>query len=143
MSELVSIISLGISFVALAVAVWSHARQHKLGKRMLALEEARERDRRLAKRKAELVATLDRNRLYIENKGQSEAREIAVLLDGQPVLQHPAVIQRQEEVRQVAPGSHFAYMLGVSFDTPPPGRIEISWSDDYGEPGMYRTTLTF
>ncbi len=142
MSELVLIISLAISFVALVAAAWAHVRGYKLGKRMLALEEAREKDRRLAKQKAELSATLDRDRLHIENNGPSEAREVTVLLDGQPVLQHPAVVQRQKEVRQLGPGSCCHYFLGISSQTAAPRRIEITWSDDSGEPGLYRTTLT-
>ena len=142
MNGAVAITSLVTSFVALAVAVWAHLREHRLGKRMLALEEAREKDRRLARQKADLSATLDRDRLYIENKGLSEAQELAVFLDGQPALQHPAVVQRQEEVRQLGPGSCCHYLLGISFQTKAPRHIEITWADDSGEPGLYRTTLT-
>jgi len=120
MNGVASTISLIVSVIAVAVAVWAHWREHRLGKRMLALEEARERDRRVKKQKAQLVARLNRDRLYIENKGESEAREVTVLLDGKPVLKHPAVLGGQEEVRQVGPRSRFHYLLGISFQTPAP-----------------------
>jgi len=142
MNGAVSIISLGISLLALAVAAWAHMREHRLGKRMLALEEAREKDRQVAKQKALLVASLQKDRLLIENRGEGEGRDISVVLDGKPILQHPAVAQRQEEVRQLGPRSSCRYLLGISFQTPAPRYVEITWSDDSGEPGVYRTTLS-
>jgi len=82
-------------------------------------------------------------RLRIENKSAIEARDITVLLDGKPILEHPAVPQGiGGEIRQVGPWSYFQYVLAISFQTHPPFEVNITWTDDSGEPGSYRTTIT-
>ena len=152
MSTVIAWVSLAVS---VGVAVWVHRRQHGLQARMVALEEAREKDRLLEQTKARLTAQLEsevlaqrrhesprRHFLRIENKGLSEARDIDVVLDGNPVLEHPAVPRGQPEVRQVGSLSGFNYLLAPPFKNPFPRVAEITWSDDSGEPGSYRTTLT-
>ena len=155
MSLWATTIPIVVSAGALAVAVWTHRRQHRLQERMVALEDAREKDRIVAMGKALLTAHVVseviahrrtgsalRHFLRIDNKGPAEARDIKVLLDGKPIMEHPAVVQRQEEVLQIGPKSHFDYLLALSLQANAPRQAEMSWSDDSGEPGSYRTTLT-
>lgn len=153
-SLIISIIAAVISAIAIGVSIWTHNRNHKLQARIVALEEAREKDRLAEKQKANLTARISRELLtrgarsttqhflYIENSGNSEARNIKVNLDGKSLLEHPTIMNDTEEIRQVGPNSNFRYLLVLSMRGRSPSSIEISWEDDSGEPGEYSTTLT-
>ena len=154
-SLIISIIAAVISAIAIGVSIWTHGRSHKLQTRIVALEEAREKDRLAEKQKANLTARISRELLtrgtrsatqhflYIENSGNSEARNIKVNLDGKPLLEHPTIMNDTEEIHQVGPNSDFRYLLVLSsMRGRPPSSIEISWEDDSGELGKYNTTLT-
>jgi len=101
-------------------------------------------------KKANLVASLDREpqrnyirfTLVINNEGNSEAREIKVRIDGKPLLEHPVIPSNETEIRTVGPKSFIRYNLAIASGNTGPFEVEIGWSDDSGEPGSYRTTLT-
>lgn len=140
---LVSIISIIIAIIALTTSI-------RTQKRQLAIEEKREQDRLSEMNKADLTAQLVSKSsrphdylLRIENKGLSEARDLKILLDDLPILKHPAIPQGLEEIRQIGPQSPVQYLMDISQDNHPPFDILITWSDDSGEPGTYKTTLTF
>ena len=135
---------------------------NELQERMVALEEAREKDRLTAKGTAILTAKIiaeqiaqrrsgriDRHLLRVENTGAATAREVTILLDGKPVMEHPAVSSpavqhvNTEEIRVVGPGSHFHYVLALHQNLCPPFEFEATWDDDSGQQGRYATTLTF
>ncbi len=155
-SLIISIIAAVISAIAIGVSIWTHNRNHKLQARIVALEEAREKDRLAEKKKANLTANIEKevlisrngrkqtnqHFLYIENSGNSEARNIKVNLDGKPLLEHSTILKNTEEITQVGPNSDFRYLLVLSMQGRPPSSIEITWEDDSGEPGKYSTTLT-
>ena len=155
MSTLIPVLSLVVSAIALGVAIWAHVRGHRFGKRMVALEEARESDRIRQGAKANLVADIQRGdgsgpvwRLEVENRGQAEARDVTVLLDAQPILDHPGVARATQqglnrELRHLAAGARFRYVLAPTLGCRPPWELEITWTDDSGEPGSYQATLTF
>lgn len=117
-------------------------------RRMYRPQDHRQNQQNLAHRAclvAQLVHGKGNNdyRLRIENKSAIEARDITVLLDGKPILEHPAIPQGiGGEIRQVGPWSYFQYLLAISFQTHPPFEVNITWTDDSGEPGSYRTTVT-
>jgi len=159
MIEMVSAIIAG---VAVVVAVVFGIRNHRLGKqnsdlqkRLLALEESRENDRIREAAKANLVADILRGdgtgpawRLEIENRGRAEARDVTVMLEGQPILDHPGVAPatRQglnQQLCHLPGGARFRYVLAPSLQCRPPWELYITWTDDSGEPGAYQTTLTF
>ena len=154
-SLIISIIAVGISAIAIGVSIWTHNRNHKLQARIVALEEARETDRLTEKKKAILTAHIvsgsypniaggqtPEYKLRIENKGLGEARDVKVILDDKPILEHPAIPQGTSEVTKVGPNSPIQYLLSLSMQTTPPFILEITWEDDSGEPGEYSTTLT-
>jgi hypothetical protein len=155
-SLIISIVAVIISATAVGVSVWTHIRSHKLQKRIVALEEARERDRLTDKRKAYLVAKIVKEELarsgdsrifrtyhlVVENKGLAEARNIVLLLADTPVLKNSAVINSQTEVKQIGPQSSFRYEFEKGFMKNLPLKVDITWEDDSGEPGKYSTTLT-
>jgi len=149
-SLIISIIAAVISAFAIGVSIWTHNRNHKLQARIVALEEAREKDRLAEKQKANLTARIMRepgtrnmrDLLVIENSGHGEARNIKIILANKPILEHPAVLQGTNEVTKVGPNSHIQYLLALCMGNYPPFDIEITWEDDSGESGKYSTTLT-
>lgn len=155
-SLIISIFAAVISAIAIGVSIWTHNRNHKLQARIVALEEAREKDRLAEKKKANLTAKITKeelrrsstSRIYwqyhlvVENKGLSEARDIEIILAGKPILEHPAIPQGTDEITRVGPNSSIQYLLAPSMGNYPPFDIEITWEDDSGEVGEYSTTLT-
>jgi hypothetical protein len=144
MSTAIALISL---LVSVGVAIWVHQREHALGKRMLALEEARERDRLRAQGKAVLTARLEEHgqghRLVIENIGAAEASNVNAKLDGKPIMEHEAMPRGEKEKRLIGSHSQVNYIMAISRGCVPPFELELTWEDASGEPGQYRTTITF
>jgi hypothetical protein len=139
-----------LSLLAIIVSVLSWVTSWKTQKRLVVIEESRERDRLRQTRKAKIRAELAREqrgdripeRLRIYNDGESEAREVTIKLAGKPIREHRAVIDTRSEISQVGPRSCVQYMLALTHANFPPWGIEITWIDDSGEPGIYRTTIT-
>jgi len=130
-------------------------KSHNVQKRQVAMEEKRERDRLIEKKKARLLAEIVRedvvrgthagtaHRLSITNKGQAEARDIKLTIDGKPILEHPAIPHRVlQEFHILGPGSSAQFPVAVTRATHLPWQVEVDWTDDSGEPGHYRTIVT-
>lgn len=145
----VSLAAIVFSFIA-----WFKTRQ--IEKKQLDIEQAREKDRLAEKQKANLTAKIvseplrsvtghkqiTQHLLRIDNTGHAQAHNIKVLLDGKSLLEHPAILKNEKEIRQVGPNSQFQYVLATTMQARLPSDLRIKWSDDSGEPGSYRTTLT-
>ena len=128
-------------------------KSHNVHKRQVEIEEKRERDRLIEKKKAKLVAEIVReaevrgrhagtaHRLRITNKGQAEARDIKLTLDGKLMHEHPAILSGVQEVHLLGPGSSAKFPLAITSSRHLPSQVEANWTDDSGEPGHYRTTL--
>lgn len=148
MSGWIAVLSLIVSGVAIVIAALAHVREHRLSKRMVALEESREQDRIQQKRRANVVARLERDsttkvlHLVFENTGAAEARGIQILMEGKPILKHPAMARNPKEIRQVGSNSSFRYLMMAKPSLMPPYTLDITWSDDSGQQGSYRTTVT-
>ncbi len=147
-SSVVSIIALVISGIAATISGVALYKSWKTQTRQLDIEEAREEDRRRDRQKANLVARIDVERtekarllyLCVENIGNSEARDIKVMLDGRPAENYKAVDLREKSLRRLGPKSQLRSRLVFS-DLNPTFAIEIHWVDDSGEEGCYRTSL--
>ncbi len=135
----IAILSLGVSALAFLNS-----------RKAIKIEEARERDRIAQSGKANLVARLSNyddyngGALIVENLGSSSANNIKVEMDKRPISKHPDFRRDFKEVKYVGANSSFSYKFGGMFlwKSKPPFKIEITWEDDSGEPGNYRTTLT-
>ena len=155
-SLIISIIAAVISAIAIGVSIWTHNRNHKLQTRIVALEEAREKDRLAEKNKANLTAKITKeelrrssthriswqHHLVVENKGFGEARNIRLLVDGKSVVEHQGIVPPERVVEQIGPQSSFRYNLRLGTGIEIPAQADITWEDDSGEPGEYSTTLT-
>jgi hypothetical protein len=140
-SDLISIVSVVIAALALYVS-WRNQR------RITAIEEARERDRLMEQKRAALTARLavgsydEGSFLWIENHGRAEARDIRVTLAGRPVMEVEEILPGQEEIRTLGGRSAAAYRIVMHDAFPLQVPVEVAWSDDSGEPGLFRSTLT-
>jgi len=106
-----------------------------------------EKARRSEERAASLISYFHfdgkRRTLRIENKGNGEARNIRVFLDGHPLEQHPCWIQNQPNKISTLCGQGFGdYILALSTSNPFPQVAEIHWEDDVKEDNVSRSSLT-
>lgn len=150
-SSLAGVVIGALSFVVSCVAVWVawRANRKALGiqARILEIEEQRERDKRLSASRASLRPELRKtasgsHRLYLVNSGMAAARNVRVMLDGQPLSEHPAAVQGNEMPTRVEPNSEVSCLLAFTFACSPPFDIEVRWEDDSGTDRLYTGTLT-
>lgn len=152
LSIVVSLLSACFSFHANKNSLALQKEQTEMQKRITQIEEAREQDRAIQSRKANLKAELrkdERNnyRLVIKNSGQGTARNVKATLDGKPISEHPAILfdkETKEDALIIGPHSGISYIICITKDpgTSPPFEFKVTWEDDSGEPGEYETTLT-
>lgn len=106
-----------------------------------------EKARRSEERAASLISYFyfdgQRRTLRIENKGNAEARNIRVFLDGQPLEQHHCWVQNQPNKITTLCGQGFGdYILALSSSKPFPEIAEIHWEDDVRKDNVSRSSLT-
>jgi len=147
-------ISLVISVVAVAVAIYFGIKTHHLGKenadlqrRLVKIEEAKEYERKKVTSQARLQAAIvdhgqHNYRLVIENAGDCEARNVELKMDGQPFDDHQAAVSSDGKINHIGPHSQATRLLALTMGCAPPFECEISWEDDSNEVGHYQTTLT-
>ena len=73
--------------------------------------------------------------LELKNIGPSEARDITLLLDGEPLLIHKAVRDIQKEVKQMDAGTSREFQMFVTAGMSNNFELDVSWTDDSREPG--------
>ena len=156
-------ITLTVSFLALlvsaasAIATWrTNSRQSQYQERLVTLETAREQDRQRLARSAEVRASIDRGKqhfrermigsspqywLVIRNDGMALARNVRILLDRKPILEHPLVPDGEEEITTIGPGTEHRYNLAVSVQSVRIVDVLIQWDDDSGEPRRWESKL--
>ena len=141
----------GGSLVVSMLAVWKSSRAQREAnaaqKRIVEIEEQREREKRLEAKQAHLRPELrkverDTYRLYLLNHGKAEARNIRIKLDGMPLAEHCAAVQNDRMPVFLGPGAECSVPLAFRYGCAPPFEIEITWDDDYSTDRSYRTTLT-
>jgi len=123
-------------------------RQVVLQDRLTQIEQSREHAKLMQSLQAVLRAELrktDRSswRLFVANTGQGTARNVAITLDGKPLLEHDAVPRGEQETKMIGPESEISYCMAICSGCCPPFDLEATWDDDSGQQGRYGTTLTF
>ena len=150
---MLSVLGFVTGLIALFVSIWSvlSARrtaniQNSLQERLLALETAREQDRQREARSAQVRAEVHRTgrdwRLIILNEGSATARNVAIQLDGAPLMVHTLIPQGQEEVRMLGPGGSARYLLAPAMGKPMTVEARITWDDDSGEIRSWESQLS-
>lgn len=146
-------IALGLS--ALALLVSARAAQSasaaslaatKLQARTLALEEARELDRRAAATKAQVVAFLRRGerdtQLCLRNDGRATASNVQVLLDGKTLREHPLRVAVPQHPMSLAPSGEIGIPLSNAVGTPTHFRLRVTWDDLSTESGTWESDIS-
>ena len=153
----VSVLALIVS-AASAIATWrTNSRQIKHQERLVNLETAREQDRQRLAQSAEVWAFIDRGEqpylqwtvktywLVIRNDGMALARNVRVLLDEKPFIEHVLVQDVEEEITTIGSGSEHRYSLAVTRRSDPQSErvvhVLIQWDDDSGEPHRWESKL--
>jgi len=133
------------------IAVWKSSQAQREAnearKRIVEIEEQREREKRFEAKQANLRPELRKveggiYRLYLVNHGKAEARNIRIKLDGTPLAEHCAAVQNERMPEFLGPGAECSVLLAISYGCVPPFKTEITWDDDYGTNRTYYTTLT-
>ena len=143
MSDALSIIAIIIAGISFVFAVISFKKSHRIEKRQLEIEEERRSEEKAASLIAYFYFDGKRRTLRIENKGNGEARNITVLLDGQALEQHPCWVSNQPNRITTLCGQGFGdYILVLTSSTPFPELIELHWEDDVKKDNISRSSLT-
>lgn len=146
-----------VSIVAIFFAWRTASRQNALQERMVTLEDARERDRLRQARSAEVRASIQRETphwrearlagkgqqywLVVRNDGSVTARNVDVLLDGRPALEHPLVPRGENDITDLGPGADFRYILAVTLGSARVLNARVEWQDDSGESRTWESQL--
>lgn len=148
-------ISIGIAFISVVAAIYFGFKSQRLEKkntdlqkRLLEIEETRDRERKRIALKANLTARIENYgqssyRLVVENTGNGEARNIVLKMDGKPFNDHGAAVTGDGDINRIGARSFATRLLGLTMACAPPFELEVSWDDDSCEVGHYQTTLTF
>ena len=147
--------SLLLAAAAIAVSIIAICLNRKTQKRLLSIEENREKESDYKKKKALLIARGVKELhskggcsfyLILENIGDAGAREVNVLCDGIPVHKHKAMNTEEpiKEKLEIGQNSWVRYLLVTGMkDAPFPNQVEIKWQDDTGEEGYYCTDMSY
>jgi hypothetical protein len=140
--------SLVVATIALRRSGGAAAEANAVQRRLVAIEEGRESERRTQSQTAVLRPALRKTgkstyRLCVTNAGASAAKDLQVRLDGKPLAEHDAAVANNALPSLVGPHSEVACLLGLHLQCAPPFQIHMTWHDDSGEQGRYEGTLTF
>lgn len=135
-------VELLISMGALLVAAWSVVvakrtsnRALKLQERLLALEHARDRDRKVGLQQAAVRADIIPSgqhtySLRIVNDGPGQARSLNVLVDGVPVAESEHFTERDSPVTTLGPGAQVKYRFLSHMGMKRLYAVRLEWADD-------------
>lgn len=147
-TNLADIIALLLSGISIVVAIIAFIKSQQMQNKMLEIEKAREKDRQIEKQKANITARLQhlqksgRYELIIENNGVSEARDINVTLNGKLLSDFNDIQPSITNSTTIGPQSNVSYHWKTGHPNIPPFNLEITWSDDSKQTGIYHTTLS-
>jgi hypothetical protein len=137
-------LSVVVSVVAILVSIDVAKKNEKLQKRLVYVEETREKERIEQSRTAYLLPQRFKankmGTLRIENRGDAEARNIEVIINNKPLSLWEEFIDK--EINPISAHSNcefkFRWNQGEISNS---WKVSISWTDDSGKPGMYQGNL--
>lgn len=102
-----SVAALVVSIVSAVAASVISRRQNALQERMLAFETAREESRLKQARSADVKAAVMKSgrqfKLFVVNEGPIAAKNLRILLDGKPLLEHRLILRGEDEITMLGP----------------------------------------
>jgi len=142
---IVAIIAVVVSFLSFGFSIAAFFKSQRTQDKMFNIEQARENDRQLEKRSANLKAKLEHKfgdyKLNINNYGSSEARNIKVTLNKKPLSKFPNISPDPDADYTIGSDSTLCFRWKTSSKLPPPFDAIIKWSDDSGIDRDYKTRL--
>ena len=132
------IITIVVSIVSLVVAVISWCISHYVNRRMLAIEEKRERDRLIEANtgKVKVVLTTD-NQFLINNEGPIDIVITEIFLNGIEIRKHPCFENfKQDSIKILVGGfysSRFDSELSMERQYVPPFDVLVKWETPNGD----------
>ncbi len=146
-SDWVSAGSLVVAIIALIFSTLSHRKANSIQQQLFEIEQQRQNDRQKQRLSAQLFTELRKKensyRLVLINQGNAEARNVRIMMDGKPLVEHTVSISNDILPDVVGAKSETSCLLGIHMGNGPPFNIEVKWDDDSGNDKKYRTTLTF
>ena len=141
MSDWIAIASVVIAVVALVVAIRAEKKASVVSAKQLAIEEGRDSERRQEARQARLVPDIRRvgtsHKLFVRNDGMAAARDIVVMLDGEPFERHCCAIPNHEISTSIGSRGEVSCMLLLSLECAAPKQVRLTWNDASQIPGVY------
>lgn len=152
MPELIlSIIAVIISAMVAVYTYLQGRKSNQLQERIVQLEEQREQDKQVAANQADVKAEIVQKptnhgklskKFRIYNSGESQARNIRVWIDDEPVYDVGFIHIDEPFIEILAPGSHVDFITSFSNDTPLNWKTTILWDDDSGKDRKFETMLS-
>jgi hypothetical protein len=144
-SVVIAAVSMVVSLIAMFKSNKAQQEANAAQRKLVKIEEDRELERRSGSLEAHLKPSLRKMgssyRLYIENSGAAEARNVRISMDGVPLSEHR--VGGDQIPLIIGPSSEASCLLALSLANHPPFNAEIQWDDESGLNHSYRTTLTF
>lgn len=148
----IAFIGIVISLISVAVAIWSARKSNSFSKeqtdlqrRVVELEEQRERERKLKEDRADLRAIISykpgkegyseyASHIKVDNSGGMKAENIRMYVDGDPVTQHRYMMQHNDyKIGSLNPGGPQLWAIHITEDAPETCEIELKWDDETGK----------
>lgn len=137
-----SVFAVIISIASLGFAIVSFCKSHKVAKRQLEIEESRRSDEKAAFLTCHFHYDGKKRVLRVTNKGNGQARNIKLLLDGISIKEHPCWLSRQNEISVISGQNYADYLLSLTMSSPIPKNAEIYWDDDIKNSNVNKGALT-
>ena len=141
MSDWIAIASVVIAVVALVVAIRAEKKSSIVSAKQIAIEEGRDSERRQEARQARLVPALKRvgmsDKLFVRNDGMAAARDVVVMLDGEPFEHHCCAIANNKISTSIGSRGEVSCMLVLSLGCAAPKHVRLTWNDASEIPGVY------
>ncbi len=140
--------SLIVSVIAVRKSSWAQREAIAAQKRIVEIEEQREKERHTRSLQAQLQPRLRKSstgscRLYLSNSGKAEACNVEVILDDKALDEHCASVKGDSIPTRIEANSEVSCLLNITFKCAPPFGIEVKWDDASGTGRIYRGILTF
>ena len=146
MSDWIAIASVVIAVVALVVAIRAEKKASIMSAKQLAIEEGRDSERRQEARQARLVPEIrlvgTSHKLFVRNDGMAAARDVVVMLDGEPFEAHRVALRAHQIPVEIGPTSEVSCLILITLSYAPPNHAKLTWTDDSGVPGSYEGGIT-
>lgn len=145
-SRFSNFLSFAVSITSLIVAGLALRSSHHTSRRMVEIEEERDKQAGKEAARAKLVAHTrpegtHQKAIVISNVGAGDARNVQILFDGAAPIDR-LNSKSSENIKELLRSQASIVMVYIpTRDKPPPKMIRLAWEDASGETGLYESDL--